>query len=95
MLGKTSIQTKKYSNRRLLWPPEKERTEKVTEIYNHLETQMNQQSQNEIILGGDFSAKQELTHSTGNQTFNRSGKLLQAFLENSDPQRQTLDYGPE
>ena len=96
MLGKTSMQTKKYSNRRLLWPQEKERTEKVTEIYNHLETQMNQPSQNEIILGEDFSAKLELTHSTGNP-----GKLGPAKADirfwtrvnrNKPSEKSAIDY---
>ena len=65
-------------------PQEKEKLEKVTEIYNNLETQINQLNQsNEIILGGDFNAKLELTHKIGVQTLSRNGKLLKTMIDNT------------
>ena len=78
------MQTKKHSGWRLLRAPRKKKLEKVTEIYNNLETQINQLNQsNEIILGGDFNAKLELTHKTGVQTLSRNGKLLKTMIDNT------------
>ena len=78
------MQTKNVAIGVFYGPLEKEKLEKVTEIYNNLETQINQLNQsNEIIIGGDFNAKLELTHKTGLQTLCRNGKLLKTTIDDT------------
>ena len=65
-------------------PQEKKNTEKVADFYSNLETQINQLNQSNGIIGGDFNAKLELTHTTGIQILKRNDKLLKQCLITQD-----------
>ena len=60
-MDQTRMQTKKYSHRRILWTIEKINLEEAKMIYQSLENQISLLKENiEVILGGDFNAKQEI-----------------------------------
>ena len=77
-------------------PQENVTTEKVREIYNNLETQINtKRKNNEIILGEDFNAKLHVIKDGQTQTQSRNGKILQDLIDNTQltPITTKADYG--
>ena len=77
-------------------PQENVTTEKVRDIYNNLETQINtKRKNNEVILGGDFNAKLHVIKDGQTQTQSRNGKILQHLIDNTQltPITTKADYG--
>ena len=77
-------------------PQENVATEKIREIYNNLETQINtKRKNNEIILGGDFNAKLHVIKDGQTQKQSRNGKILQDLIDNTQltPITTKADYG--
>ena len=64
-------------------PQENEKIEKVKEIYETLDHQINQRKKTtEVILGGDFNAKIKMDQI--NQNESRNGKILEDIINKND-----------
>ena len=64
-------------------PQENKKIEKVKEIYETLDLQINQRKKTtKVILGGDFNAKIKIDHI--NQNESRNGKILQDIINRNE-----------
>ncbi len=74
-------------------PQEKEKIEKVKDIYRGLTTQINQINKNaEIIIAGDFNAKLEITKDENRiQDESRNGKILKELMNNTGLKAMNLE----
>ena len=77
-------------------PQENSPKDQTEQSYRTLEIQMKQlQTKGEVIIGGDFNTKLEVTNEKGKQKQSKNGSLLKSILDNTNliPISLEADHG--